>query len=184
VLPEDEEPNIPPIPFERRDALGKRKPSTRAPAAKHGKPKKLARAPREVVKTALTVEARKGKLYVFLPPTDLLEDFISLISVVEATAQALRCRCASKATRRRTTRASPLRGDAGPGRDRGEHPPSEDWDELKHRVETMYEEARLRASAPTSSCSTGATTGTGGGIPRDARRPTAATARCCGAPTC
>src|SRR6202007_2817033 len=85
LLPEDEEPHIPPDPFERRDALGRRKPAKSATEAKHAKPRRLAPgASREVVKTALCVEARQGRLFVFLPPADLLEDFISLVAAIEA----------------------------------------------------------------------------------------------------
>jgi uncharacterized protein (DUF2126 family) len=42
-----------------------------------------------VVKTALSTQVRHGHLYVFLPPLQLLEDFISLVGAIESTAQAL-----------------------------------------------------------------------------------------------
>ena len=41
--------------------------------------------------TALVAEIRGGSLYVFLPPTDALEDFVDLISRVEAAATAVGC---------------------------------------------------------------------------------------------
>ena len=46
VLPEDDEPSIAADPFERRDALGKRKPAKAATAAKHGQPEAGARPAR------------------------------------------------------------------------------------------------------------------------------------------
>ncbi|MGB7328372.1 MAG: transglutaminase family protein, partial [Rubripirellula sp.] len=43
----------------------------------------------DVVRTALCVEAREGKLHIFLPPTDRLESFLELISAIESTASDL-----------------------------------------------------------------------------------------------
>ena len=122
VLPEDEEPVIAADPFERRDALGKRKPARAAPAA----PCRPRRRPpaREVVRTALCVEAREGRLHVFLPPVALAEDFVALVGAIEATSRALARPGAPRglpAARRPAHRA--LRHHPGPGRDRGEHPP-------------------------------------------------------------
>ncbi len=42
-----------------------------------------------LVRTALCVEPRGGRLYVFMPPTPTSEDYIELIAAVEATAKAL-----------------------------------------------------------------------------------------------
>jgi hypothetical protein len=78
VLPEEEDNDFPQDPFDRRNALGQRKPSRAAQAAKKGKSVRLA-APgnREVVKTALTVQARGGSLFVFLPVTPFLEGYVA-----------------------------------------------------------------------------------------------------------
>jgi uncharacterized protein (DUF2126 family) len=42
-----------------------------------------------VVRTAICVEPREGRLHVFMPPTSLLEDWVDLVGHVEATAVAL-----------------------------------------------------------------------------------------------
>ncbi len=176
VLPEEEEPNIPQDPFDRRDALGKRKPSRAAAAAKHGKALRVKHGPsRELIKTALAVEVRKGHMYVFLPPVPLLEDFISLVSAIEATAQAL---------------GWPVRLEGYPPPDDPRlgrfaitpdpgvievniHPAS-DWEELKHHVLTLYDEARQARLGTEKFMLDGRHTGTGGGNHVTLGGPTAA----------
>src|SRR5690606_5365053 len=44
----------------------------------------------EPVRTALTVELRDGTLAVFMPPVDVLEDYLALLAAVEDTAGALK----------------------------------------------------------------------------------------------
>jgi uncharacterized protein (DUF2126 family) len=176
VLPEDEEPNIPTDPFERRDALGKRKPAKAATAEKHGTAKKVAPGtPREVIKQALCVEVRRGKLHVFLPPTDLLEDFISLVSVIESAAQALEMPVRLEGyAPPDDPRIGRFAVTPDPGVIEVNIHPSEDWDELKHRVETMYEEARLTRLGTEKFMLDGRHTGTGGGNHVTLGGPTAA----------
>ncbi|WP_163078737.1 transglutaminase family protein, partial [Acinetobacter baumannii] len=41
------------------------------------------------VRTALAVEPRDGRLCVFMPPTERLEDYLELLTATEATARAL-----------------------------------------------------------------------------------------------
>jgi uncharacterized protein (DUF2126 family) len=46
--------------------------------------------PREIVHTALCAEVRDGVLCIFLPPVPLLEDFVTLLSAIEASAADLK----------------------------------------------------------------------------------------------
>src|SRR5207253_2235560 len=42
-----------------------------------------------VVRTALAVEAREGRLYVFLPPVETTEGYVELVAAIEDTAASL-----------------------------------------------------------------------------------------------
>ena len=165
LLPEEEEPNIPPDPFERRDALGRRKPAKSASTAKHGKPRKLALGEsREVVKTAFCVEVRKGHLYAFLPPTNLLEDFISLVAALEATVQSLGMRLRLEGyAPPDDPRLGRFAVTPDPGVIEVNIHPASNWEELKHHVETLYEEARATRLTTEKFMLDGRHTGTGGG---------------------
>jgi uncharacterized protein (DUF2126 family) len=44
----------------------------------------------EVVRTSLCTQVRNGVLYVFMPPTRTLEDYLQLVAAVEASADTLR----------------------------------------------------------------------------------------------
>ena len=42
-----------------------------------------------IARTALCAEPRRGVLYIFMPPTQRLEEYLQLVAAVEATAQDL-----------------------------------------------------------------------------------------------
>ena len=176
MLPEDEEPHIPRDPFDRRDALGHRRPSRAAQAAKRGAPKKLPPgASREVIKTALAVQVRHGFVYVFLPPLALLEDFLSLASAIESTAQALGLRVRLEGyAPPDDTRLGRFAITPDPGVIEVNIHPAADWDELKRNFTTLYEEARLTRLGTEKFMLDGRHTGTGGGNHVTLGGPTAA----------
>jgi len=166
LLPEDEEPHIPPDPFERRDALGKRKPSGAAGGETQS---------REVVKTALCVEARQGRLFVFLPPTDLLEDFISLVAAIEAAVQALGMTVRLEGyPPPDDPRLARFAVTPDPGVIEVNIHPASGWAELKDHTETLYEEARATRLTTEKFMLDGRHTGTGGGNHVTLGGPTAA----------
>jgi uncharacterized protein (DUF2126 family) len=173
VLPEDEEPVIATDPFERRDALGKRKPA-RSATAKRGAAAETIAA-RDVVKTALCVEAREGRVYVFLPPVALAEDFISLIAAIEATSRALGIAVRVEGyPPPHDPRIGRFAVTPDPGVIEVNIHPASDWDELSHLVTTLYEEARLARLGTEKFMLDGRHTGTGGGNHVTIGGPTAA----------
>jgi uncharacterized protein (DUF2126 family) len=100
VLPEEQETEFAVDPFAPRDALADRDALLVAEAKVRGS------KPREVIKTALTLQVRNGHLYVFMPPFERLEAYVALLALVEDTARSLASPWPSKGTRRRVTRAS------------------------------------------------------------------------------
>jgi uncharacterized protein (DUF2126 family) len=164
-LPDEDEADIPPDPFERRDALGQRKPAKSATTTKHGKGKRVSSgASRDVIKTALCVELRDGKLHVFLPPVPLLEDFISLVAAIDATVRALGLRVRMEGyAPPEDPRLGRFAITPDPGVIEVNIHPATNWDELKHHVDTLYEEARLARLGTDKFMVDGRHTGTGGG---------------------
>ena len=117
-----------------------------------------------VVRTALCVEPRDGRLHVFLPPIQRIEDFLELIAHVEATAKAQK---------------TPIwvEGYPPPHDDRINHfsvtpdpgvievnlHPAHDWNDLVNQTTVLYEEARQTRLAAEKFMVDGRHTGTGGG---------------------
>ncbi len=117
-----------------------------------------------VVRTALTVESRDGKLHVFYPPLFQAEDWLELTAAVEATAAEM-------------GRKVVLEGYLPPSDPRLMHfsvtpdpgvievniHPANHWDEVVTRTEQLYEEARQVGLAAEKFMLDGRHVGTGGG---------------------
>ena len=89
VIPADPTQSFAPLaPYSRfRAASGEPSPGMSAvPASAAARPPN---DPKSVVRTSLCAEVRHGVLYVFMPPTPRLEDYLELVAAVEAGAQAL-----------------------------------------------------------------------------------------------
>ncbi len=123
-------------PFARRDPLPRRQLAVRpearvgaapavpaAPAAQVAvKPPPRGKSAPGVIRTALCVEPRHGRLHVFMPPVESTEDYIDLVAAIERTAAQLEDAGHHRrhAARARSA-AQPPQGDAGPRRHRGQH---------------------------------------------------------------
>lgn len=118
----------------------------------------------DVVQTALCVECRYGRLYVFMPPTQRIEDYLDLVTAVEQT-------CAS------TKLPVIIEGYLPPADDRIElfkvtpdpgvievnTQPTASWDDLVELTESLYHEARKSRLGTEKFDLDGYHTGTGGG---------------------
>ncbi|CAN0011714.1 unnamed protein product, partial [Chrysoparadoxa australica] len=159
VLPKDEEPEFTVDPFEDAEALdGNLKTTVKS---KHQKKKPM---PREVIHTALCVQVRNGRLYVFMPPTTHLEDYLALISVVEETASALQLKLWIEGyTPPRDARIKMLSVTPDPGVIEVNIHPAGSWKELVSNVTNLYEIARKTRLGTEKFMLDGRHTGTGGG---------------------
>ena len=120
--------------------------------------------PAGVVRTALTVEPRDGRLYVFLPPLERLEDYLDLVAAVEATAATLGMPVVLEGYLPPDDhRIEQLKVTPDPGVIEVNVHPARSWDELVQNTTALYEEARLTRLGTEKFDLDGHHAGTGGG---------------------
>ncbi len=157
LLPEEAELEHAIDPFASRGTLPAQSLRARRGRARGAKP-------REVVKTALTVQIRDGHLYVFMPPVKRVEDYIELLSAVENTARAIRVPVAIEGyAPPRDPRLRVLGVTPDPGVIEVNVHPASSWHELVATTEALYGEARQARLGTEKFMLDGRHTGTGGG---------------------
>ena len=117
-----------------------------------------------IVRTALCVEPRHGRLYVFLPPLQSAEDFVELIAALELAVRE----CSFEVVIEGETpppdpRLNKLGVTPDPGVIEVNLHPSATWDQLVERTEVLYEEAHQSRLGTEKFMLDGRHTGTGGG---------------------
>ncbi|MGB7344209.1 MAG: transglutaminase family protein [Pirellulaceae bacterium] len=118
----------------------------------------------EVIPTALCVEARYGRLYIFLPPTQRIEDYLDLINAIEQTCSELNLPVILEGYLPPTDeRLEYFKITPDPGVIEVNVQPSGTWDQLVELVETMYHEAQYCRLGADKFDLDGLHTGTGGG---------------------
>jgi uncharacterized protein (DUF2126 family)/transglutaminase-like putative cysteine protease len=117
-----------------------------------------------VIHTALCVEARDGRLHVFMPPLNYLEHYLDLIASVEATAEKLGTAVILEGyDPPRDWRLSRLLITPDPGVIEVNIHPAGNWADLVEHTEVLYEQARLARLGAEKFMLDGRHTGTGGG---------------------
>ncbi len=118
----------------------------------------------EVPRTALTVEARKGCLCVFMPPVNTLEQYLNLLAAVEATAARLALPVVIEGYPPPSdNRIEKLAVTPDPGVIEVNIHPAQNWQQLVDTTTLIYEEARLSRLAAEKFMLDGRHAGTGGG---------------------
>ena len=119
---------------------------------------------RKVVRTALCVEPRDGRMHIFMPPIEQLEDYLDLITAIEETAEELQMPVIIEGylppsdARLRVLKVTP-----DPGVIEVNVQPAASWEELVESTTTLYEEVRLSRLGTEKFDLDGKHTGTGGG---------------------
>ena len=130
----------------------------------HQNPPLVGREEPDLVRTALTVEAREGKLHVFFPPLTKIEHWLDLVAAVEDTAGAVRRRVVLEGyAPPRDPRVQSFSVTPDPGVIEVNVHPATNWDEQVERTEQLYEAARQEGLAAQKFMLDGRHVGTGGG---------------------
>jgi uncharacterized protein (DUF2126 family)/transglutaminase-like putative cysteine protease len=118
----------------------------------------------EVPHTALCVEARDGRLHLFMAPLTMLEHYLELVAAVEATAAELSLPVVIEGYEPpRDYRLERLLVTPDPGVIEVNIHPAASWRELVNITTTLYAEARLSRLGTEKFMLDGRHTGTGGG---------------------
>lgn len=167
--PEAIEPVVEEDPFAPREPLVSRIDRERqrrlaTPAADGPPPNPVKERPEEVVRTALCVEPREGRLHVFMPPVRRLEDYLELVAAVESVAKDLKTPVRFEGyPPPEDHRLNHLSVTPDPGVIEVNLHPAHDWGEMVAQTTALYEEARQTRLGTEKFMLDGRHSGTGGG---------------------
>jgi uncharacterized protein (DUF2126 family) len=117
-----------------------------------------------IIRTAMCVEPRDGRLHVFMPPVTTTEDYLDLIAGIETAVTEMGTPVIIEGeTPPRDPRLNKLAVTPDPGVIEVNLHPSKSWDELMERTTVLYEEAHLTRLGTEKFMLDGRHTGTGGG---------------------
>lgn len=117
-----------------------------------------------VVRTALSVEPRRGKLHVFMPPVESADDYVELIGAVEDTAAKLGMPVLVEGySPPFDPRLKQVKVTPDPGVIEVNTQPASNWRELVRITTSLYDHARQSRLGTEKFMLDGRHTGTGGG---------------------
>ena len=161
VHPTDPNQDLPALPSQAQLQAGS---SGQQQGAESEREPKLDESASWLTRTALCAEARDGRLYLFMPPLERLEEYLELVSVIEATATELNCPVLLEGYEPpHDPRLANFKVTPDPGVIEVNVQPSASWEQLVERTEFLYEQARQTRLTTEKFMIDGRHTGTGGG---------------------
>jgi uncharacterized protein (DUF2126 family)/transglutaminase-like putative cysteine protease len=161
VHPTDPNQDLPALPSQAQLQAGS---SGQQQGAASEREPKLDESASWLTRTALCAEARDGRLYLFMPPLERLEEYLELVSVIEATATELNCPVLLEGYEPpHDPRLANFKVTPDPGVIEVNVQPSASWEQLVERTEFLYEQARQTRLTTEKFMIDGRHTGTGGG---------------------
>ncbi len=117
-----------------------------------------------ITRTAICAEARKGVLYLFMPPTQTLEDYLAIIAAAEGTSEELGMPVVFEGYAPPSDpRLAHFSVTPDPGVIEVNIHPCHNWDEMVERTTHLYEQAHYSRLTTEKFMIDGRHTGTGGG---------------------
>ncbi|MFA6196312.1 MAG: transglutaminase family protein [Sulfurimonas sp.] len=116
------------------------------------------------VRTALNIEVRDGKLYIFLPPLNHTEAFLDLVASIEVVAKKLDIKVVLEGYEPpHDLRIDRIKVTPDPGVIEVNIQPATSWKDLSDNLFTLYDDARMSRLGTEKFMLDGKHTGTGGG---------------------
>jgi uncharacterized protein (DUF2126 family) len=121
-------------------------------------------APSKIVRTGLCIEQRHGRMHIFMPPTERLEDYLELVHAVEDTAEELQMPLVIEGyLPPHDPRINNIKVTPDPGVIEVNIQPAHNWDECVAITTGVYEDARQSRLGTEKFMLDGRHSGTGGG---------------------
>jgi uncharacterized protein (DUF2126 family) len=148
-------------PGQRRQRLGELPPESVDDVLRSPSPQQSASW---IMRTALCIEPRHGRLHVFMPPVKETEDYLDLVAALEEASRTLGLPVIVEGEPPpRDPRLNALKVTPDPGVIEVNMHPVHTWEELTHNTKVLYEEARQTRLGTEKFMLDGRHTGTGGG---------------------
>lgn len=117
-----------------------------------------------VIRTALCIEVRNGKIHIFMPPLTYAEHYMDMLASIEQTAETLNLKVVIEGYEMpRDNRITKLSVSPDPGVLEVNIHPAKSWRELITNYDILFEQARLSRLGSEKFMLDGKHTGTGGG---------------------
>jgi len=117
-----------------------------------------------ITRLAMCAEPRDGKLYIFMPPTQTLDDYLEIVAAVEATAEEMHLPVIMEGYEPPSDpRLTHFRVTPDPGVIEVNIHPARSWDQLVEQTTHLYDAAHFTRLTTEKFMVDGRHTGTGGG---------------------